>query len=67
MKVSLSSQIAEVDRELAQRRQVYPRLVSSRAMRQSIADLQMEHLQAVRDTLAWLKENELLIKQRLAQ
>jgi len=66
-KVSLASQIAEVDRELAQRKLVYPRMVAGRGMRQGIADLQMSHLQAVRDTLAWLKENENMIKQRLAQ
>lgn len=67
MKISLTSQIAEIDRELSQRKQVYPRLVASHSMRQSIADLQITHLQAVRDTLLWLKENELLLKQRLAQ
>lgn len=67
VKISLASQIAEVDRELRQRALVYPRLVSSRAMRQSIADLQVAHLQAVRDTLVWLQENERTIKQRLAQ
>jgi hypothetical protein len=67
MKVSLTSQIAEIDRELSQRRVVYPRLVANRSMRESVAELQMAHLQAVRDTLVWLKENETLIKQRLAQ
>jgi hypothetical protein len=67
VKLSLDSQIAEIDRELAQRKLVYPRLVANRSMRQSIADLQMGQLQAVRDTLVWLKENEALIEQRLAQ
>lgn len=67
LKISLASQIAEIDREIGQRKLVYPRMVANRSMRQSIADLQMAHLQAVRDTLTWLKENELLIKQRLAQ
>lgn len=67
MKLSLDSQIAEIDRELAQRKLVYPRLVANRSMRQSIADLQIAHLQAVRDTLVWLQENERTIKQRLAQ
>jgi hypothetical protein len=66
-KISLSSQIAEIDRELSQRKAVYPRMVAGRGMRQGIADLQIAHLQAVRDTLAWLKENENMIKQRLAQ
>lgn len=67
MKVSLASQIAEIDRELSQRAQVYPRLVATRKMTQSLADIQTRHLQAVRDTLAWLAENERTIKQRLAQ
>jgi hypothetical protein len=67
MKISLRSQIAEIDRELGQRKLVYPRLVSCRGMRQGIADLQMAHLLAVRDTLLWLQANERLIKQRLAQ
>jgi hypothetical protein len=66
-KLSLASQIAEVERELGQRKLVYPRLVASRCMRQSLADLQMAHLLAVRDTLIWLEQNEALIKQRLAQ
>jgi hypothetical protein len=66
MKISLTCQIAEIDRELAKRREVYPRLVASRAMRQSYADLQIAHLKAARDTLAWLKTNERAIKQRLA-
>lgn len=66
MKVSLTAQIAEVDRELAQRKDVYARLVSTRKLRQSHADFQMQQLQAVRATLLWLWENENLIKQRLA-
>lgn len=65
-KTSLVSQIAEIDRELAQRRQVYPRLVAGRGMRQGLADLQIAHLTAVRETLVWLQQNEPLIKQRLS-
>jgi hypothetical protein len=66
MKFSLTSQIAEVDRELAQRNQVYPRLVATRALRQSHADYQLELMRSVRATLVWLAENENLIKHRLA-
>jgi len=36
-------------------------------MRQSVADLQIENMRAVRATLVWLSENEKSIKQRLAQ
>jgi hypothetical protein len=38
MNFSLTAQIEEVDRELEQRRKLYPSLVRSRSMRQSIAD-----------------------------
>lgn len=57
-KVSLASQIAEVDREIAMRRQVYGRKVNDRKMRQSEAELLIDRMQAVRNTLAWLKQNE---------
>jgi hypothetical protein len=67
MKFSLTAQIAEVDRELEQRKQVYARLVSTRKLRQSHADFQMGHMQAVRDTLLWLSENERTIKHRLIE
>lgn len=66
MKVSLQGQIAEVDRELAQRKDVYARAVSTRKMRQSHADFQIEQMRAVRATLVWLQDNENLIKQRLS-
>lgn len=65
-KVSLNQQIDEIDRELAQRRDVYPRLVATGKLRESIAAYQTKRLEAARDTLAWLAKNELLIKQRLA-
>lgn len=67
MKVSLASQIAEIDRELAQRKQVYPRLVQTRKMNERLAEIQVKHLQAVRETLVWLKDNERVLKHRLAQ
>lgn len=67
MKFSLTAQIAEIDRELAQRKDVYARLVATRKLRQSHADYQIEHMRAVRATLVWLDDNENLIKQRLAQ
>lgn len=64
-KFSLSQQIEEVERELGQRRNVYPRLVSSGKMRQSIADYQTERLEAVKRTLEWLRDNEEAIKAHL--
>jgi hypothetical protein len=64
--ISLRQQIEELDRELEQRARVYPRLVSSGRLRQSLADFQVERLKAARDTLGWLVEHEFTIKQRLS-
>jgi hypothetical protein len=66
MKLSLTAQIAEVDRELATRKDVYARLVAQGKLRESHANFQMEHMRAVRASLVWLAENESTIKQRLA-
>ena len=53
---SLREQIEEVDRELAMRRDVYPRRVSAGRMRASVATYHMARMQAVRDTLQALDE-----------
>ena len=66
MTVSLAHQIDEINRELGQRKLVYPRLVASGKMRESIAAFQMARLEAARDALLWLAAHELTIKQRLA-
>lgn len=66
MKVSLSQQIEEIDRELALRDGVYKRAVSAGKMRQSIADFHMGRMTAARDTLIWLRANEDKIKAALA-
>lgn len=63
-KFSLAQQIEEIDRELDQRRQVYPRLVAKGTLRQSLADYQIGRLEAARASLKWLQDNELTIKQR---
>src|SRR6266705_4511978 len=64
MTISLAQQIDEIDRELEQRREVYPRLAASRGARQSVLDFQIARLEAARATLQWLKDNA-LIRQRL--
>jgi hypothetical protein len=66
-KISIEAQIAEVDYELAQRKQVYPRIASKTPSRRSELDMHTERMLAVRFTLAWLAENELVIKQRLGE
>jgi hypothetical protein len=56
--VSLSQQIEEVERELKKRAEVYPRQVSSGAMRQSIADYHVARMRAAGATLTWLRDHE---------
>lgn len=65
MKISLTSQIQEVEREIAQRRDVYPRMVAARQIKQSLADYQMHRIEAVLATLKWLQANEAAIKAAL--
>lgn len=62
MKVSLISQIAEVQREIEQRRKVYGRLVAKGQKRQSEADYQIGLMKAVAESLLWLQRNETVVK-----
>jgi len=62
MKVSLIGQIAEVDREIAMRQRVYPEQMRKGKMRQAEADLLMQRIQAVRESLVFLKEHESFIR-----
>jgi len=48
----------EVDRELKQRADVYPRWVARGKLQQSIADYQVRRLEAVKATLEWVRDNE---------
>ena len=65
MRVSLAQQIEEVDREIAMREDVYKRKYTGRD--QSRGEFHLTRMRAVRLTLAWLAENELTVKQRLAE
>lgn len=51
MTITLAAQIAEVAREIAMRRRVYPRQVARGAMRQAEADHLIATMEAVRDSL----------------
>lgn len=66
-KISLIGQIAEVDRELAMRAQVYQRNVQAGKMRQAEADLLIERMHAVRATLAFCREHEADIREYIAK
>ncbi len=61
-KVSLVSQILEVEREIAKRRSVYPRLVGAGKMRAGEAELLIGRMTAVRDTLVFLQTHEATIR-----
>jgi hypothetical protein len=58
MSVSVKSQIAEVEYELKMRRRVYPHQVARRNMTQGVADLHMQHMEAVLATLQQLEAKE---------
>lgn len=55
---SLGQQIDEVDYELRQRNDVYPRLVGRGTLRPSEAEYHVARMQAVRETLLWLDRHE---------
>jgi hypothetical protein len=63
--MTLNQQIEELDRELAYRAKVYPRLMAAGKLRASVAEYQVARLKAARETLEWLADREWTIKQRL--
>ena len=66
MKVSIAGQIAEAMRELALRRNTYPRLVGSGKMKQSEADLCLARMEAILATLRFCQDNEADIREFVA-
>jgi len=62
MPISLNQQIEEVQRELDQRASVYPRLYAKGTLRTSIGQYQIQRMQAVFETLQWLKKHEAVIR-----
>ncbi len=61
----LSRQIAEVEREIALRKAVYPRLIAQGMLRRSVAWVQLGHLRAAARTLKWLRRNEPRLRRAL--
>jgi len=57
-KVSIAGQIAEVVREIALRKNVYPRSVAAGKLRQGEADLCMQRIEAVLATLLFVQKHE---------
>ena len=63
MKVSIAGQIAEVTRELALRRNTYPRLIAAGKLRQSEAELCTARMEAVLATLMFCQAHETAIRE----
>jgi hypothetical protein len=53
---TIEEQIAEVERELALRRQVYPRRIAEKKMSEGAADLHMRRMEGVLATLRAVKD-----------
>ena len=63
----LARQIAEVEREIALRKAVYPRLIAQGMLRRPAAWVQVRHLRAAARTLKWLRRNEARIRRALGE
>lgn len=61
MKLSLISQIAEVQKEIEMRGKVYGEQVRKGRMRQSEADYKINSMKCVADTLLFVQRNEAAI------
>lgn len=57
-KISIIGQIAEIEREIQIREQVYPRLVREGKMKEEVRVMLMDRIQAIRATLIFVKDNE---------
>lgn len=66
-RIPLIGQIAEVRREIALRRNVYPIRVRDRKMKQGEADLCMARIEAVLATLMFCQEHEAAIRAYMAE
>lgn len=62
-KLSIHEQIAEVERELSERESVYPKMIVSGMMTRAKADKHITAMRAVRESLAWIRENEAAIRE----
>ena len=65
-KVPIAGQIAEIKREIAFRKNVYPRQVASGKLREGEAELCMRRIEAVLATLFFCQEHETDIRAYIA-
>jgi hypothetical protein len=66
-KISIIGQITEMEREIAQRQQLYPRLVREGKMREEERVMLMDRAYAIRATLMFCREHEADIRAFMAQ
>jgi hypothetical protein len=59
-KFTMHDMLTEIERELAQRRRVYPRLIAAGKMSQATADRQIAIMEAIRDDYRRKAEEEML-------
>ena len=62
-KRTIHEQISAVDREIAMREAVYAKQVLTGKLTRIRADQMIADMVAVRDTLVWVRDNELLIRE----
>lgn len=60
-KLPIDAQIAAVNREISLREAVYAKMIVNGKMSRAKAERQIAEMEAVRDTLAWVRDNKLLI------
>jgi hypothetical protein len=66
-KISIIGQIAEIDREIAHRQKLYPRLVREGRMREAERVMLMDRIDAIRATLLFCREHEADIRRYIAE
>ncbi len=66
-KISLISQIAEINREIGERERAFPRLVREGRMKEEERVMLMDRAFAIRATLMFCKENEADIRAWMAE
>ncbi|WP_421579086.1 hypothetical protein [Shinella sp. M31] len=66
-KISIIGQIAEIDREIAEREKLYPRLVREGRMPEEKRVMLMDRIFAIRATLNFCRENETDIRAWMAE
>ena len=66
-KYSLTAQIAEAKRELNLRRGFYPREVAAHRMREGEAEMHIDLMRNVVDTLEWLAKHETTVRAAVKQ